>query len=43
MIFPEDVKIDKKIKGEISMRAIETWINETLTDAHHLEIPGVVA
>lgn len=41
-IFPDDVKIEKSIKGEISTRALETWINETLIDAHHLEIPGVV-
>lgn len=26
----------------MSNRALETWINETLTDAYHLEIPGVL-
>lgn len=43
LVFPNDVKIEHKIKGEVSMRAIETWINETLSDAYHLEIPGVIA
>ncbi len=43
--FPDDVKVDKKIGAsvaQVSNRALETWINETLTDAHHLEIPGVL-
>ena len=43
-IFPNDVKVEKKLKAEqnVSSRALETWINETLTDAYHLEIPGVI-
>ena len=39
-------RIEKGFKGEIShnvsTRVIETWINETLTDAQHLDIPGIV-
>ena len=27
----------------MSAHLLETWINETLVDAHHLEIPGVVS
>ena len=42
-MFPDDVRIEKRIKGEVTSRAIETWINDTLLDAHHLEIPGIVA
>lgn len=41
--FPTDVKIERPIKGEITTRALETWINETLLDAYHLEIPGVLS
>ena len=44
-VFPNDVKVEKKIKqadSNVSSRALETWINETLTDAYHLEIPGVI-
>ena len=26
----------------LNARVIETWINETLSDAEHLDIPGVV-
>ena len=42
--FPNDVKLEKKFKGDgqVSNRVLETWINETLTDAFHLEIPGVL-
>lgn len=42
-VFPDDVKLERPVKGELSTRALETWVNETLLDAHHLEIPGVVA
>ena len=45
MVFPNDVKVEKKFKGDtahVSNRVLETWINETLTDAYHLEIPGVL-
>ena len=26
----------------LNARVIETWINETLSDAEHLDIPGVI-
>ena len=42
MVFPDDVKLEKTVKGDISTRAIEMWINDTLMEAYHLEIPGVV-
>ena len=45
MTFPNDVKLEKQFKkqgGQVSNRVLETWINETLTDAYHLEIPGVL-
>lgn len=45
MVFPNDVKLEHKFKGDsaqVSNRVLETWINETLTDAYHLEIPGVL-
>ena len=32
---------DKKGK-QMSSQVLETWINETLTDADHLDIPGVI-
>ena len=45
MNFPNDVKLEHKFKGEtstVSNKVLETWINETLTDAYHLDIPGVL-
>ena len=46
MVLATDVKLEKKFKGDkpsnVSARVMETWINETLTDAYHLEIPGVL-
>lgn len=32
----------KITKTRLSSRVIETWLNETLIDAGHLEIPGVI-
>lgn len=32
----------KITQTKLSSRVIETWLNETLTDAGHLEIPGVL-
>lgn len=34
----------KKSKGiaAMSSKVLETWINETLADAEHLDIPGVL-
>ena len=45
MVFADDVAVERKFKGEtshVSKRVMETWINETLTDAYHLEIPGIL-
>ena len=45
MNFPNDVKLEHKFKGEtssVSNKVLETWINETLMDAYHLDIPGVL-
>ena len=39
------MKLEHKFKGEtssVSSKVLETWINETLTDAYHLDIPGVL-
>jgi len=32
----------KNTGQSLNTRVIETWINETLKDAEHLEIPGVI-
>jgi len=35
----------KRAKEEVvrlNPKVVETWINETLSDAEHLEIPGVI-
>lgn len=37
----EIIQIKNNGQG-LNSRVIETWINETLKDAEHLEIPGVV-
>ena len=45
MIFPQHVKVEHKFKGtdsNITNKVMETWINETLEDAYHMEIPGVL-
>ena len=45
LVFANDVKLEHKFKGDtssVSNRVLETWINETLTDAYHLDIPGVL-
>ena len=46
LIFSNDVRLEKKLgngdKSSVSNRVLETWINETLMDAYHLEIPGVL-
>ena len=31
-----------KSEEKMSPKVLETWINETLTDAEHLDIPGVI-
>jgi len=37
-------KLKEKKKGGLNMspKVLETWLNETLQDAEHLDIPGVV-
>ena len=45
MNFPNDVKLEHNFKGEtstVNSKVLETWINETLTGAYHLDIPGVL-
>jgi hypothetical protein len=32
----------EKSEEKMSPKVLETWINETLTDAEHLDIPGVI-
>jgi hypothetical protein len=32
----------KNTGNVLNARVIETWINETLADAEHLDIPGVI-
>lgn len=35
--------MDMRNTGNVlNARVIETWINETLSDAEHLDIPGVI-
>lgn len=43
--FPDDQRPEKKFTGEtsvVSSKVLETWINETLQEASHLNIPGVI-
>lgn len=43
--FPDDQRPEKKFAGEtsnVNNRVLETWINETLQEAEHLSIPGVI-
>ena len=45
MSFENRVKEIMSMKNTgavLNARVIETWINETLADAEHLDIPGVV-
>lgn len=36
------LKDNQVTKSHMSSRVIETWINDTLRDAGHLDIPGVI-
>ena len=41
------IALQKKFKSKkegvkMSPKVLETWINETLQDAEHLDIPGVI-
>lgn len=38
----DQFKAAVKNKTTMSPKVLETWINETLTDAEHLDIPGVI-
>ena len=33
---------DRKKAPKLNPKVLETWINETLEDAEHLDIPGVI-
>jgi len=37
-----DLKSNMICQTRMSSKVIETWINDTLRDAGHLEIPGVI-
>ena len=37
-----DLAKNKTTQTHMSSKVIETWLNETLTDAGHLEIPGLI-
>jgi hypothetical protein len=40
---PKNTRFQSKDKQvQMSPKVLETWINETLTDAEHLDIPGVI-
>lgn len=44
-VFSEDVKPDRSFAGEtsqITSKVVENWINQTLSDAEHLDIPSVI-
>jgi hypothetical protein len=42
-IFKMDVGLNKdKASSKMNPKVLETWINETLQDAEHLDIPGVI-
>jgi len=38
----KDLAKNKQVQSHLSSRVLETWINETLLDASHLDIPGVI-
>jgi len=38
----KDLATNKQVKSHLSTKVIETWINETLIEATHLEIPGII-
>ena len=37
-----DLQTNKVARSHLSSKVIETWINETLMDAGHLDIPGII-
>ena len=38
----QEIMSMKNTGNVLNARVIETWINETLSDAEHLDIPGVI-
>jgi len=38
----KDIYNTRESSTKLNAKVIETWINETLLDAEHLDIPGVV-
>jgi hypothetical protein len=38
----KDLTIAKEASIKLNPKVIETWINETLLDAEHLDIPGII-
>ena len=38
----EEIMSMRNTGNVLNARVIETWINETLSDAEHLDIPGVI-
>jgi hypothetical protein len=38
----KDIYNARESSTKLNPKVIETWINETLLDAEHLDIPGVV-
>lgn len=38
----EDIMAMRNTGNVLNARVIETWVNETLLDAEHLDIPGVI-
>ena len=38
----QDIMTMRNTGNVLNARVLETWINETLADAEHLDIPGVV-
>tara|TARA_B110000285_G_C14920218_1_gene512213 strand:+ start:367 stop:735 length:369 start_codon:yes stop_codon:yes gene_type:complete len=40
--YKSAVRGQEKAESKMSPKVLETWINETLKDAEHLDIPGVI-
>ena len=38
----KDLARNNITRTKLNPKVVETWLNETLTDAGHLEIPGVI-
>lgn len=38
----KDLAHNKIVQSKLSSRVIETWLNDTMTDANHLDIPGII-